>query len=195
MERFSVIFIVGGVLLFGFAFVTLGLGPWLVLDETATQTLDIKEVPWEFAGDYESPEAYMDGLRNGRDIYVGEGCWHCHSQYIRPVGNESLYYGPVSTAGEYQNELQLPQLFGTRRVGPDLIRESAKHTKDWHVAHFYQPTNVVPDSVMPGFPWYYDDEGNPNQDGIDLIAYVMWLGSWAEVPDEVDLERMEVATP
>ncbi|RMG20195.1 MAG: cytochrome-c oxidase [Deltaproteobacteria bacterium] len=195
MERFSFIFVVGGVLLFAFAFTTLGLGPWLVLDKTEVEPLQIDEVPWQFEEDYDSPEAYMDGLRHGRDIYVSEGCWHCHSQYVRPVGNEALYYGPVSTAGEYQNELQLPQLFGTRRVGPDLIRESNKHSKDWHFAHFYNPRNVVPESVMPSFPWYYTDDGEPTKDLVDLTAYVMWLGSWAEVPDELELERRAEGLP
>lgn len=183
MERFSFIFVVGGVILFAFAFTTLGLGPWLILDEQTVEKLDFEEVPYDFAENYADAEAYMNGLRNGRDIYVKEACWHCHSQYVRPVANESLYYGAVSTAGEYNNELQFPQLFGTRRVGPDLIRESNKHSKDWHVAHFYNPRNVVPDSVMPSFRWYYDDEKQPTQDAIDLVAYVMWLGSWAEPED------------
>jgi len=195
MERWSFVFVVAGVLLFAFAFVTLGLAPWLVLGDTEAHPLDIKKVPYEFEDIYKTPEEYMAALRKGRDHYVAEGCWHCHSQYIRPVGNEAMYYGPVSTAGEYQNELQLPQLFGTRRVGPDLIRESDKHTRDWHVAHFYRPQNVVPDSVMPAFPWYYTDDGEPEPELWELIAYVMWLGSWVEVPDELDLEARAEATP
>lgn len=194
MERLSVIFVVAGVLLFAFAFVTLGLAPWLILDETSAKPIKVERVPYAFENDYKTPEEYVDGLRNGRDIYIKEGCWHCHSQYVRPAGNEATYYGPVSQPGEYQNELQLPQLFGTRRVGPDLIRESNKHTRDWHIAHFYNPRNVVPESVMPTFSWYYD--GNkPKKELINLVAYVMWLGSWAEVPDELEIEARAEAQP
>jgi len=77
------------------------------------------------------------------------------------------------------NEMFLPHLFGTRRVGPDLIREAGKHGNDWHAAHFYDPTIVAPTSVMPRYPWFYDDE-KPNKLGLAMITYVQWLGSWAE---------------
>lgn len=62
-------------------------------------------------------------LRQGHKVYVAEGCWHCHSQFVRPVSNEERRWGPVAKTEEYQNELQRPVLFGTRRVGPDLSRE------------------------------------------------------------------------
>ena len=77
------------------------------------------------------------------------------------------------------NKLQLPQMFGTRRVGPDLIREAGKHSNDWHVAHFYEPTNVAPLSVMPSYKWLYDGKGNPTKKALSLVTYVQWLGSWA----------------
>ncbi len=136
-----------------------------------------------------TPQAYARALRLGRETYRAEGCWHCHSQFVRPVSNEDRRFGAVSYPGEYQNELQLPQMFGTRRVGPDLIRSSGKHSNDWHVAHFWEPRDVVPSSVMPSFRWFFDGPPRrgavpgPNARGLAIVAYVQWLGSWAEQPD------------
>lgn len=123
-----------------------------------------------------------DLLRHGRDIYVGEGCWHCHSQFVRPVSNESLRYGPVAKTEEYQNELQRPVLFGTRRVGPDLSREGGRRSSDWHAAHFANPPLLSPHSPMPRYPWFFDqgDPQRPNARGLAIMAYVQWLGSWLE---------------
>lgn len=122
-----------------------------------------------------------EALRLGRQVYIGEGCWHCHSQFVRPVSNESLRFGPVSKTEEYQNELQRPVMFGTRRVGPDLSREGGRRSNDWHAVHFYQPTLVSKGSPMPSYPWLFDGAPDkPNRRGIALIAYVQWLGSWQE---------------
>jgi cbb3-type cytochrome oxidase cytochrome c subunit len=74
--------------------------------------------------------------------------------------------------------MNLPQLFGTRRVGPDLIREGGKRTNDWHLAHFRDPNAVVPESVMPRYDWFFEAEGRPNERGWAITAYVQWLGSW-----------------
>jgi cytochrome c oxidase cbb3-type subunit II len=120
-------------------------------------------------------------LRLGRQVYVGEGCWHCHSQFVRPVSNESLRFGPVAKTEEYQNELQRPVMFGTRRVGPDLSREGGRRSNDWHAVHFYKPTMVSTDSPMPEYPWLFDGAPDkPNRRGLALIAYVQWLGSWLD---------------
>jgi hypothetical protein len=120
-----------------------------------------------------------DALRRGRKIYTGEACWHCHSQFIRPVANEEKRWGPVSRSGEYQNELQRPVLFGTRRVGPDLIRVGGTRSNDWHAAHFFNPKLTSPESVMPEYPWFFDGSPlKPNGRGLALITYVQWLGSW-----------------
>jgi hypothetical protein len=86
----------------------------------------------------------------------------------------------VSYAREYQNALQRPVLFGTRRVGPDLSREGGRRSNDWHVAHFYDPRNVVPTTVMPPYRWFFDGVGFPNKKGLAIITYVQWLGSWLE---------------
>jgi cytochrome c oxidase cbb3-type subunit 2 len=95
-------------------------------------------------------------LRYARKIYIGEGCWHCHSQFVRKVSNEAERWGPVSTSWEFNNELQRPVMFGTRRVGPDLIREGGRRSNDWHANHFFEPRSTSPESVMPSYPWFFD---------------------------------------
>jgi len=126
-------------------------------------------------------EKAAEALRLGRQIYIGEGCWHCHSQFVRPVSNESLRFGPVSKTIEYQNELQRPVMFGTRRVGPDLSREGGRRSNDWHAVHFFKPTLVSASSPMPQYPWFFDGAPDkPARRGLALITYVQWLGSWLE---------------
>ncbi len=132
-----------------------------------------------------SPEKCAEALRVGRDAYIGEACWHCHSQFVRPVSNEEKRWGRVSFSAEYANELQRPVLFGTRRVGPDLIRESRRRGNDWQAVHLFKPRLTSPESVMPEYPWFFDaDEtgqpnpGLPNKRGLGLITYMQWLGSW-----------------
>ncbi len=71
-------------------------------------------------------------------------------------------------------------LFGTRRVGPDLSREAARRSNDWHIAHFFKPRAVAPLSVMPEYTWFFDANGVPNRDGMALITYMQWLGSWLD---------------
>lgn len=95
-------------------------------------------------------------LREGRSWYIAEGCWHCHSQFIRPVAQEDKRWGSVSRSWEYQNELQRPVMFGTRRVGPDLSRAGGRRSTDWHAAHLYYPKSTSPYSVMPSYPWYFE---------------------------------------
>jgi cbb3-type cytochrome c oxidase subunit II len=152
-----------------------------IVERPSPEFIDLsRRYPDAFKKAFGAPtvQAYRDALRTGRDRYIGEACWHCHSQYVRPVSNEDLRFGKVSWAGEYRNEMFLPHLFGTRRVGPDLIRESGRHGNDWHAAHFFDPTLVSPASVMPRYPWFFDGEV-PNKIGLSMIAYMQWLGSWA----------------
>lgn len=126
-------------------------------------------------------ERCAEALREGRRIYVGEGCWHCHSQFVRPVSNEERRWGPVARSEEYQNELQRPVLFGTRRVGPDLSREGGRRSNDWHAVHFFKPIDLSPGSPMPEYPWLFDGAPDkPNRRAFALITYVQWLGSWLE---------------
>jgi cbb3-type cytochrome oxidase cytochrome c subunit len=184
-ERFSSVILYAGLLCFLFAFVMLGIVPAQMTKASKRDDELAKSVPDNFKEAYATVETYRQGLIRGRDIYVAEACWHCHSQYVRPVSNEVLRYGPVSTPGEYENLLQLPQLFGTRRVGPDLIREGGKRTNDWHFSHFYNPRSVEPQSVMPSYTWYFENvDGKvlPKPDAVALVAYVQWLGSWINQP-------------
>ena len=127
--------------------------------------------------------SFAEALQLGHKIYVGEGCWHCHSQFVRPVAREDRRWGPVSKSVEYQNELQRPVLFGTRRVGPDLIRLSGKYPNDWHFVHLYNPRDVAPLSIMPSYPWYFNADKTPKPDAVALVAYLQWLGSWHEDKD------------
>jgi cbb3-type cytochrome c oxidase subunit II len=180
IERFSGIFLIAGLFLLIGAMLSLGIVPAMMVDRLHPEQGLPHVVPANMTLRYASVEAYRVGLMRGRDIYVAEGCWHCHSQYVRPVGNENLMYGPVSTAGEFQTVLQRPQLLGTRRVGPDLSRTAGKRSNDWHFAHLYEPRSVEPDSVMPSYTWLFDVKESkvpePNEDGWALVAYLQQLG-------------------
>jgi cytochrome c oxidase cbb3-type subunit II len=87
----------------------------------------------------------------GRDVYIREGCYNCHSQMIRPFRAETLRYGHYSVAGEsvYDHPFQ----WGSKRTGPDLARVGGKYSDDWHKVHLEDPRAVVPQSNMPAFPW------------------------------------------
>jgi len=87
----------------------------------------------------------------GRDIYVREGCYGCHSQMIRTLASETLRYGPYSAAGE--SVYDRPFQWGSKRTGPDLARVGGRYSDDWHRVHLKNPRNVVPESNMPGYPW------------------------------------------
>lgn len=87
----------------------------------------------------------------GRDIYIREGCYLCHSQLIRPFRAETERYGHYSVAGEYVYDH--PFQWGSKRTGPDLHRVGGRYSDDWHRAHLMNPRDVVPESNMPAFPW------------------------------------------
>jgi len=161
--RASTVFLIAGVGFFLLSFLGMGLAPWTSLK-----------------GLQPSPglEARSDLEEYGRKLFIREGCWHCHTQFVRPVVNEALYYeGPVSTAAEYIYDI--PQLFGTRRIGPDLAREAGKKSDNWHYAHLYNPRSVVPWSVMPAYPWYFEEKDGkivPKKEAQALVAYLQSLG-------------------
>ncbi len=90
----------------------------------------------------------------GRDIYLREGCYNCHSQMIRPMQAETLRYGPWTRAGEYQYDH--PFQLGSRRIGPDLQRVGAKYPDAWHYDHMKDPRATSPGSIMPPYPWLYE---------------------------------------
>lgn len=87
----------------------------------------------------------------GRDVYVREGCYNCHSQQVRSLAEEVLRYGPPATAGEsvYDHPFQ----WGSKRTGPDLSRVGGRYSDEWHRIHLLAPRDVVPESNMPGYPW------------------------------------------
>ena len=87
----------------------------------------------------------------GRDIYVREGCYNCHSQMIRPFRAETLRYGSYSLAGEFVYDH--PFQWGSKRTGPDLARVGGRYSDEWHRIHLVNPRDVVPESIMPAYPW------------------------------------------
>lgn len=89
----------------------------------------------------------------GRDIYIREGCYTCHSQAVRPFRDETERYGPYSKAGEYVYDR--PFQFGSKRTGPDLHREGGANKDSWHYLHFRNPRDTSPGSIMPNYPWLY----------------------------------------
>ena len=92
----------------------------------------------------------------GRDIYQREGCYLCHSQMIRPFRDEWLRYGHYSLAAE--SKYDHPFQWGSKRTGPDLARVGGKYSNEWHVAHLVNPRDVVPQSIMPNYPWLRETE-------------------------------------
>ena len=91
----------------------------------------------------------------GRDIYIREGCYNCHSQMIRPFRAETLRYGHYSVAGEFVYDH--PFQWGSKRTGPDLHRVGGKYSDEWHRIHLNNPRDVVPESNMPAYPWLLKD--------------------------------------
>ncbi|MFO1284917.1 MAG: cytochrome-c oxidase, cbb3-type subunit II [Burkholderiales bacterium] len=94
----------------------------------------------------------------GRDVYIREGCYNCHSQMVRPFRAETERYGPYSVAGEYVYDH--PFQWGSKRTGPDLQRVGGRYSDDWHRVHLQNPRNVVPESNMPAYPWLAKSPAN-----------------------------------
>lgn len=90
----------------------------------------------------------------GRDVYVREGCYNCHSQMVRPFRAETERYGHYSVAGEFVYDR--PFQWGSKRTGPDLARVGGRYSDDWHRVHLNNPRDVVPESNMPAYPWLAD---------------------------------------
>ena len=175
-ESKSGVLLIAGVAFFAFSFISNALVPVFIykdmkevsVEELVEDNLNLMyqfedlqaRYPEQFKKYYgeASKEKCAEALRLGRKLYIGEGCWHCHSQFIRPVSNESARWGPVSRSWEYQNELQRPVMFGTRRIGPDLCREGGRRSNDWHAVHLFKPTSLSINSPMPEYPWFFDKQ-------------------------------------
>ena len=104
----------------------------------------------------EGVRPYTPLEQRGRDIYTREGCYVCHSQMIRPFRDELLRYGHYSLAAESQYDH--PFQWGSKRTGPDLARIGGKYSNEWHVQHMIAPRSVVPESIMPNYPWLLENE-------------------------------------
>lgn len=125
----------------------------------------------------------------GRAIYVREGCWYCHTQQVRKLPADVARFGwrgteaPVSIPAEYADDA--PHFLGTRRIGPDLSRVGGKYDRSWHLAHFRNPRDLVPGSVMPPFAWIANDPVEFEA----LLAYLQTLGRSRDWRPNHDYEK------
>ncbi|SEI87918.1 cytochrome c oxidase cbb3-type subunit I/II [Myroides marinus] len=120
----------------------------------------------------------------GRDLYIREGCVNCHSQMVRPFRSEVERYGEFSKSGEYVYDH--PFLWGSKRTGPDLIRVGGKYSDNWHFNHFYNPRSTSPGSIMPAYPWLFDNKAMNTGDLQDKMKALVQLG--------VPYSEQEIAT-
>jgi cytochrome c oxidase cbb3-type subunit 2 len=114
----------------------------------------------------EGVEPYTALQLEGRDIYIREGCYTCHSQMVRPFRAETERYGSYSLAGEsvYDHPFQ----FGSKRTGPDLARVGGRYSDEWHRVHLMNPRDLVPESNMPAFPWLAEAGINAERTGLKM---------------------------
>ena len=118
----------------------------------------------------------------GRDIYVREGCYTCHSQMIRPFRAETERYGHYSVAGEFVYDR--PFQWGSKRTGPDLHRVGGRYSDEWHRVHMINPRDVVPESIMPGYPWLAENK----LDGSDIQAKMETLRTLGSPYTDAEIE-------
>ncbi len=123
----------------------------------------VEIIPLMFSADANEPaegiEPYSPLRLAGRDVYVREGCYNCHSQMIRPFRTETERYGPFTTAGE--TVYDRPFQFGSKRTGPDLARVGGRYSDDWQRLHLIDPRALVPESNMPAYPWLAERQVDP----------------------------------
>ncbi len=153
-----------GLFFFVVSFVALGVYPAIRLHEAIARTTP--------------PGAHLaltPQELHGQQIYARNGCAYCHTEQVRFTPADEWRFGSPTQAWETQN--QYPQMWGTRRIGPDLAREASKRPKDWQLVHLYNPRYVVPDSMMPSYRWMFQGSvDRPTEDARDLIAYLNTLG-------------------
>jgi len=131
--------------------------------------------------------------QRGRLIYGRDGCAYCHTQQIRTTLADIARFGAPTAAWETQYDY--PQLWGTRRTGPDLAREAGVRSDDWELTHLYNPRLVVRDSVMPAYPYMFNGSASqPNQEAVDLLAYLRSLG-WNGKVARVDRDAIAPSGP
>ncbi len=152
-----------GLGLFVFSFALLGIAPGLALAQQIKLTKPPDMVPLTAQEEH------------GRNVYAREGCAYCHTQQVRFVLADAKRFGAPTRA--WETTFDYPQLWGTRRIGPDLAREGSVRSDDWQRVHLFNPRLVVAQSNMPRYPWLFDGSAAlPNKDGQALLAYVKTLG-------------------
>jgi cytochrome c oxidase cbb3-type subunit II len=124
----------------------------------------------------------------GRNVYIREGCYNCHSQMIRPLRDEVERYGHYSLAAESMYDK--PFQWGSKRTGPDLARVGGKFSDEWHIAHLKDPRSVVPGSIMPGYPFLFETPLDFSNIGRDLQVQA-WMGV-PYTPEMIALARTDV---
>ncbi len=159
---------IAGVGFFLMSFSLLGIAPGLAIESDVKKTKPKTMIPLTASEEH------------GREVYAREGCAYCHTQQVRKVESDAERFGMPTRS--WETVYDYPQLWGTRRIGPDLARESSVRTDDWQLAHLYNPRLIVSDSVMPPYPWLFDGSiDKPNKDGRDLLAYIKSLGRAREL--------------
>ena len=173
-----VIAFVAGFCFFVLSFVVLGIIPARQLQAEIDRT-----VP-------HSMQLLTPAEAHGRVVYGREGCAYCHTEQVRVIAADVLRFGAPTAPWEAQYDY--PHLWGTRRIGPDLSREHGLRTDDWHFAHLFDPRSTVPDSIMPPYPWLFNgSSAKPNQDGLDLVAYLRSLGRERELAGDSGNEQVD----
>lgn len=161
---------VGGIGFFSMSILVLGVWPGQVLEEQTKKLAPVHPLP------------LTPSEQRGREIYSREGCAYCHTQQVRYLDRDIQRFGKPTLA--WETRFDYPHLWGTRRIGPDLSREASIRSDDWQLAHLYNPRNLVPDSVMPAFPAYFDGAPDrPLQSAQDVLAYLKSLGRARELAD------------
>ena len=153
-----------GVLFFILSFLALGVYPALRLHKAIQRTTP-----------HDANLALSPAEKHGQQLYAVDGCAYCHSLQVRFTPADTWRFGKPTEAWETQ--MQYPQMWGTRRIGPDLAREAGKQPADWQLVHLYNPRYIVPDSMMPSYPWLFHGAPDwPTQDALDLVAFLNTLG-------------------
>jgi cytochrome c oxidase cbb3-type subunit 2 len=139
----------------------------------------------------EGVEKYSALRLEGRDIYIREGCYNCHSQMIRPFRAETERYGHYSVAGEsvYDHPFQ----WGSKRTGPDLARVGGRYSDAWHLAHLHNPRDVVPESNMPAYPWLFENKLDGEDTAAKMKALNVVVGATCAKCDLYSEEEMQKA--
>src|SRR6202171_2020586 len=150
MKRIEPVILIAALGFYALAMTSQGLIPYL--EKSLTRPETVKNVDGQVVA-----TPHRTAVENlGRKVYIREGCWYCHSQFVRPVNRDTDKWGPVSQAGEFIYDV--PQMFGTRRIGPAVAREHSPQRDDCHHPHHGDPRAVEPESMMPAYSWLFTED-------------------------------------